>query len=242
MLTRSKLFSSVMDSMNNRKSNGSTAQCGGPSVVLLNLHHHIQSHGQCYPLATVRTLRQTDSSIQGGPQSQPTCSSEEKISTPPEMNSKCLVIQHICWVTLHLLCGSQHKEWLFPQILSKQKNMFLQMQNNVLSTIYMQFQVFLDVKPCISASSSWHYQVFDSWFSLQVSTPWSLAISGTTHPTAHHILLGLLDLQHEGTKILQYFLCFVYSASRHNCVKKNQLDAQLILSIFRQPLTCFGHI
>ena len=31
-------------------------------------------------------------------------------------------------------------------------------------------------------------------------------------------------------------LCFVDRASRYNCVKKNQLDAQLILSLFRQPL------
>ena len=33
-----------------------------------------------------------------------------------------------------------------------------------------------------------------------------------------------------------HVLCLVDSASRYNCVKKNQLDAQLILSIFRQPL------
>jgi len=32
--------------------------------------------------------------------------------------------------------------------------MFLQMQNNALSTIYMQIPVFLDVTPCTSASSS----------------------------------------------------------------------------------------
>jgi len=30
--------------------------------------------------------------------------------------------------------------------------------------------------------------------------------------------------------------CFVDRASRYNLVMKNQLDAQLILSIFRQPL------
>ena len=118
----------------------------------------------------------------------------------------------------------------------KQKNMFPQMQNNALSTIYMQIQVFLDVTPC----SSWHFQVFDSWLSLQVSTPWPFAISRTTHPTAHHILLGLLNLQHEGTKILQYFLRFVDRASQYNCVKENQLVAQLILSIFRQPLHVLG--
>jgi hypothetical protein len=36
------------------------------------------------------------------------------------------------------------------------------------------------------------------------------------------------------------FLCFVDRASRNNCVKKNQLDAQLILSIFRQPVHVSG--
>ena len=35
-------------------------------------------------------------------------------------------------------------------------------------------------------------------------------------------------------------LCFVDRASRYNRVKKNQLDAQLILSIFRQPLHVSG--
>jgi len=115
--------------------------------------------------------------------------------------------------------------------------------NNIQNTAKVwnqEIQVFLDVTPCTSASSSWHFQVLDSWLSLQVSTPQSFAISGTTHPTAHHILLALLDLQHEGTKILQYCLCFVDRASWYNCVKKNQLDAQLILSIFRQPLHVSG--
>jgi len=37
-----------------------------------------------------------------------------------------------------------------------------------------------------------------------------------------------------------YFLCFFDRASRYNCVKRNQLDAQLILSIFRQPLHVSG--
>jgi hypothetical protein len=36
------------------------------------------------------------------------------------------------------------------------------------------------------------------------------------------------------------FLCFVDRASRYNRVKKNQLDAQLIRSIFRQPLHVSG--
>jgi len=36
------------------------------------------------------------------------------------------------------------------------------------------------------------------------------------------------------------FLCFVDRASRYNRVKINQLDAQLILSIFRQPLHVSG--
>jgi hypothetical protein len=163
------------------------------------------------------------------------------------MNSKCLVIQHICWLS-HLtsfVWVSAQRVTLATNIRQtifaiKQRNMFLQMQDNALITIYMQIQVFLDVTPCTSASSSWCFQVLDSWLSPQVSTPWSFAISGTTHPTAHHILLGLLDLQHEGTKILQYFLSFVDHASRYNCVKKNQLDAQLILSIFRQPLQVSG--
>ena len=37
-----------------------------------------------------------------------------------------------------------------------------------------------------------------------------------------------------------YFLCSVNSSSPYNCVKKNQHDAQLILSIFRQPLHVSG--
>jgi len=39
---------------------------------------------------------------------------------------------------------------------------------------------------------------------------------------------------------LIYILRFVDRASRYNCVKKDQLDAQLILSIFRQPLHVSG--
>jgi hypothetical protein len=35
-------------------------------------------------------------------------------------------------------------------------------------------------------------------------------------------------------------LCFVDHASGYNRVRKNQLDAQLILSIFRQPLHVTG--
>ena len=35
-------------------------------------------------------------------------------------------------------------------------------------------------------------------------------------------------------------LCFVDRTSRYERVKKNQLDAQLILSIFRQPLHVSG--
>ena len=37
-----------------------------------------------------------------------------------------------------------------------------------------------------------------------------------------------------------WILCFVDRASRYKRVKKNQLDAQLILSIFRQPLHVSG--
>jgi len=119
MLTRSKLFSSVTDSTNKRKSNSSKAQCGGPAVVLLNLQHHTQSHGQCYTLATVPLGKLTTVS-RVGPRVSLHAMVKRKFPPPPEMKSKCLVIQHTCWVTLHLLCGSQHKEWLLPQTLSKQ--------------------------------------------------------------------------------------------------------------------------
>ena len=37
-------------------------------------------------------------------------------------------------------------------------------------------------------------------------------------------------------KLLNQLLCFVDRASRYNRIKKNQLDAQLILSMFRQPV------
>ena len=36
------------------------------------------------------------------------------------------------------------------------------------------------------------------------------------------------------------FLCSVDGASRYNRLKKTQLDAQLILSMFRQPLHVSG--
>ena len=38
----------------------------------------------------------------------------------------------------------------------------------------------------------------------------------------------------------KYFLCFFNPVSRFNRVKKNKLEAQLILSIFRQPLRVSG--
>ena len=37
-----------------------------------------------------------------------------------------------------------------------------------------------------------------------------------------------------------WILCSVDRASRYNCVNQNQLDAQLIISIFRQPLHVSG--
>jgi len=39
---------------------------------------------------------------------------------------------------------------------------------------------------------------------------------------------------------LMHFLCIVDRASRCNRVKKTELDAQLILSIFRQPVHVSG--
>ena len=39
-----------------------------------------------------------------------------------------------------------------------------------------------------------------------------------------------------------HFLCFVDRAYWYNRVEKNQPDTQLILGIFRQPLTCLGRI
>ena len=41
-------------------------------------------------------------------------------------------------------------------------------------------------------------------------------------------------------RMVEIILCLVDPASRYNRVKKNQLDAQLILSIFRQPLHVSG--
>jgi len=49
----------------------------------------------------------------------------------------------------------------------------------------------------------------------------------------------LVILQHDwmaSIKLLNQLLCFVDRASRYNRVKKNQLDVQHILSIFRPPL------
>jgi hypothetical protein len=45
---------------------------------------------------------------------------------------------------------------------------------------------------------------------------------------------------HGHLKVNNIFLCFVHRASRYIRVKKNQLDAQLILSIFRQLLHVSG--
>jgi len=39
---------------------------------------------------------------------------------------------------------------------------------------------------------------------------------------------------------MSHFFCFVDRPSGYKRVKKNQLDAQLILSIFRQPLHVSG--
>jgi len=39
---------------------------------------------------------------------------------------------------------------------------------------------------------------------------------------------------------ITFCLCFVDRATRYNCVKKNQLDAQFILITFRQPLRVSG--
>lgn len=105
--------------MNKRKSNGSTAQCGGPAAVLLNLQHHIQSRGQCYTLATVPLGKLTKVS-RVGPRVSLHAVVKRKFPPTPKMNSKCLAIQHIWWLS-HLtsfVCRSQHKEWLLPQILS----------------------------------------------------------------------------------------------------------------------------
>jgi len=46
--------------------------------------------------------------------------------------------------------------------------------------------------------------------------------------------------RHITNKIFLNVLCFVDRASRYNCVKKNQLDAQIIFSILRQPLRVSG--
>jgi hypothetical protein len=98
MLRKSNLFSSIKDSMIKRRSNGSTAQCGGPAVVLLNLQHHIQSRGKCYTLATVPLGKLTTVS-RVGPRVSLYAVVKSKFPPPPEMNSKCLVIQNICWLS-----------------------------------------------------------------------------------------------------------------------------------------------
>jgi len=49
------------------------------------------------------------------------------------------------------------------------------------------------------------------------------------------LLLSLYSIHSDN-----FNLCFVDRASRHNRVKENQIDAQIILSIFRQPLHVSG--
>ena len=151
MPTRSKLFSSIKDNMNNRKSNGSTAQCGGPAVVLIFsiICYHVVSviPWPLYPwanwpqhpgwdpeLAYIQWWRENFHLHQKWTAS--------VWSSNTYADWVTLHPTHGDWVTLHLLCGSQQKEWLLPQIfVIKQRNMFLQMQNNALSTIYKQIQV-----------------------------------------------------------------------------------------------------
>lgn len=102
------------------------------------------------------TPGQIDHSIQGGPQSQPTCNGEEKISTPTRNELQMSghpahMLSHLTsfvWVSAQRLTLATYIKQTISVI--KQKNMFPQMQNNALSTIYMQIQVFLDVTPCSS--------------------------------------------------------------------------------------------
>ena len=63
-----------------------------------------------------------------------------------------------------------------------------------------------------------------------------------THPTfcVHCELLHCYCLQHINVPTDVRILCFVDQVTRYNCVKKKQLDAQLILNIFRQPLHVSG--
>jgi len=61
----------------------------------LNLQHHMLSRGQCYTLATVPLGKLTTAS-RVGPRVSLHTVVKRKFPPPPEMNCKCLVIQHIC--------------------------------------------------------------------------------------------------------------------------------------------------
>jgi hypothetical protein len=60
----------------------------------------------------------------------------------------------------------------------------------------------------------------------------------------HFFLLSYVKNPYEVSNIpkmcTDLILCFIDRSSRYNRIKKNQLDAQLILSIFRQPLHVSG--
>jgi hypothetical protein len=63
----------------------------------------------------------------------------------------------------------------------------------------------------------------------------SSVMRGLRHATVH-----TFSRPSPRDKLRYLFSCSVDRASRYNRVKKNQLDAQLILSIFRQPLHVSG--
>ena len=95
--------------------------------------------------------------------------------------------------------------------------------------------------PAFDMSAFWLWcQTDNTWMFITCT---ALSIVGPTLLTRHILsvsyfilILTVLLIVNSGPK----FCFFFYCSSRYNRVKKNQLDAQLILSIFRQPLHVSG--
>ena len=84
----------------------------------------------------------------------------------------------------------------------------------------------------------------DTWYA-------SLGVSRPNNTATHGLAIYLTDfsdvcvractsVHHSITNVTRQILCFADRASRYNRVKKNQLEAQHILSIFRQNLHVSG--
>ena len=90
---------------------------------------------------------------------------------------------------------------------------------------------------CLSSKVSKSWTMFGC-FNLEVNQNKLLVLCWKTGSNLP--LKGKLPIRDTSVTDQNYFLCFVDRAFRYNRVKKNQLDAQLILRTFRQHLQVLG--